>query len=242
MEFSLTFEIQAITGFQIQSGYGHQQFNQVVVRDVDGNLTIPASSLKGRLKYYVELFTDMIENPKVQPLGNLRIGEPENGPESGDKKKMHPMLIDLFGNEQQSGRLYFDAGRLKAELKASKKDSSESTFHFGEARTGTLIHRGLGSVKGKSLRFFEVAPRGMEFKTVIDGQLPSDPDWKRSDALNHLFGGLQLFHQLGADKSRGNGSVKIYNRQFQTKDSTGKVINWGDTDIQENLVQYLNQN
>lgn len=225
MEFVLKFEIQMLTGFQIQSGYGHKQFHQVVVRNPQGQLFLPASSLKGRLRYYSRLFDGIMAQTNKE---DYRDGPFEDS----------SIIKKMFGSEKQSGCLFFDAGRLKPEF-LTNADSPQSRFRYSEARSGTQLLRSLGSVRGKSLRFYEVGPRGLEFSTQVEGTLTANEPWETSHTLNVLLGALKLFNQLGADKSRGNGSVRIFNQSLsvRTAGKPYKIIE--PNEFQTNLIQYI---
>ncbi len=224
-EFSLQFEIHFLTGFQIQSGYGHQHLNQVVVRDVEGELVIPASSLKGRMRYYTELFHSILSPQDT----------------TGDGKNTPSEIINhLFGSSgDKKGSVYFDAGRLKEEFRASADSSTLSgqkrRFRYREERTGTQILRTLGSVRGKHLRFYEATPRGLQFSSEIEGAL------ENPDQLFYLLGAMRLFNQLGADKSRGNGSVSLIPIQlFLTLDGESPQ-QFNESEMRKQLEHYVQQ-
>jgi|GEM_PF-4875180 len=193
IEFELKYEVHLLTGFQVQSGYGHQHLNQVVVRDHNKNLVIPGSSLKGRMRYYFGLLESMLYDKAKAGIK-----------EDPDSKLMQ----SLFGSRLEKGKLFFEAASLKEEFKPDKKQQ-QKRFQYSEERTGIQINRQLGSVNAHALRFYETSPTGLQFESVIEGTLPQEEIIEKSERLNFLLATMKLFQKLGADKSRGNGSVQL---------------------------------
>ncbi len=213
--FELHYEIRLLTGVQIRTGYGHQHLNQVIVRDAKDQLILPGSSLKGRMRYCTTLFDGILS-------GRARLGTPDD--------PTAPLIQEMFGSRQNKGTLLFEVGRLKPEFQSAR-------MRFGEERTGIHIMRSIGSVKGHHLRFYEASPRGLEFESQIEGSLSENQPRNISDELHYLLGAMRLFNKLGADKTRGNGSVQVQPTKLIWVNSNEKE--WSERDLRLSLEDYV---
>ena len=142
LRFTLAFE----TAVLVSSGSGGGRFHRMAVRDGRDRLIVPATTLKGRLRFHAERFAGLI-------------GDPEDA-----------TVTRLFGSEDAPGALFFDDARLIETFREGK-----GTL-YRERRTGIKIDCRTGSVVDKALHFYEAAPRGLVFSARIEGWLPPGPD------------------------------------------------------------------
>jgi len=195
----LKLHIRLHTSFQIRSGYSGAGLNQTMVSDRHGQLFIPASSLKGRIKFYAGQFASIMTG--LSGTGSWNEG----------------WRTRLFGDEKQRGGLFFEHALLEdqwLEADTGGKEISEQNRRRGlawqrERRSGIRVDRMVGSVADKALRFYETSAPRLGFHCTIEGALPMGAEAWTAPDLCLLFGAVRLCRKLGAEKSRGQGQAEI---------------------------------
>ena len=176
-DLNMTLRFHLETGLLISRGYGGGGLHHLTVRNSRGALVLPASSIKGRLRYHANQFAHMLAAHRDRDL---------------DEKP----ITELFGDTFQQGALYFEDAHLHG--------LEDDAGFFREERSGVLISRRTGSQVHKHLRFFEAIPAGLSFETRIEGFIPRDS----KTTLTTLLAAVRLLRQLGANKSRGMGTIR----------------------------------
>jgi len=185
MNLQLNLAIHLDSGLMIASGVSGRAVHKAVTRDGMGRLVVPASSLKGRLRYHLGRLEALL--PRTAPRA-VSVEETLLGSRASDNGVGVP------------GCLYFDDAHTARD--ASGTHPREPV----EVRAGIQLSRRTGSVAKGHLHFFEAASPGLVFYTAIEGDLPGG---RQGDALGLLLGALDRVDKLGGGKSRGLGSVRL---------------------------------
>lgn len=175
-----------------------------IVRNAEGNLLIPASQLKGRLRHECEklargLGWDICQSPSANTMCPQRadLSEAEEDKFHREEYQIndgqyHCLICQIFGNPSLPSRVIFD-----------DLICTEHPENLPEVlRPGVTIHRRRRIAEEKKLYFLETSPvnAGLEFKGEIHF-LPDCPNYAK--AL--ISAGLLHIHALGGSKSTGLG-------------------------------------
>jgi len=194
-----------------------------ILRNAKGQLVIPASQLKGRLRHGCERLARALEWPVCQsPRAEAMCPQwadnahnskaslfrrsdylvpgysrqnPDNPQQNPQDLKYHCLICRIFGNPVLPSRLMVED--LVCDLPQALLPET--------LRPGVTLNRRRGTAEDQKLYFLETSPpgAGLEFK----GQLllsPEAPD----EALPLLLAALHQIHALGGSKSAGLGWVK----------------------------------
>ncbi|WP_218082216.1 RAMP superfamily CRISPR-associated protein [Anthocerotibacter panamensis] len=157
-----------------------------ILRNAQGQLLIPASQLKGRLRHECEKL--------ARGLGWVICGSPVAGSMCPKPRSegTHCFICQIFGNPVLPSRVIFDDLVCTIDL----KDYPEVL------RPGVTINRARRTAEDQKLYFLETSPAntGLEFSAEIH-LLPEAPTY--TQAL--LCAGLKHIHALGGSKSTGLG-------------------------------------
>lgn len=196
-KISLKFESPVRVG----SGHGFAwRFDHTLVRDAQGLPVIPASTIKGRLRYLCKrvALTLNYEPEICQTMDR----EEACKPDPDTNKKNLCIICRIFGSRFREGKLRFsDAHLPPAEgktLRVRRLVRPGPFFPEAEARTQVKLSRVRRVAEPQLLFCGEVAPRGFVFMAQVQGKLSNEE-------LELLTWGLQLFTHLGAQKSQGLG-------------------------------------
>lgn len=183
-----------------------------IVRNAKGQLVIPASQLKGRLRHGCEWLARALEwpvcrSPRAEAMcPQLARNEEKAHFERQDYKvpgyeersgdpQYHCLICQIFGNPVLPSRLMVEdlVCPLPAELLPET------------LRPGVTINRRRGTAEDQKLYFLETSPphAGLNFT----GRLLLSPDVPAA-ALPLLLSALHQIHALGGSKSAGLGWVK----------------------------------
>jgi len=149
--------------------------------DASKNPSIPATSLKGVIRYSTEKFLRTYEEEKAC-----------YAPKPGDMCNCCIVCI------------YFGSPRNKARLKFH--DLKPVSEYLLDTRVGTGVNRRRKVVEEDHLFTLETA-WVKEFRTEIDGLFDLEEDAKEAASL--VYGGLKLAFAIGGVKSRGLGWMKV---------------------------------
>lgn len=225
--FRLDYQLRLKTGLAIQSGSGGGRFHQSLMRDRDG-LLIPASTQKGRLKFYCERIAALLHSEGKTALAEL-----------------DDLIEQLFGsdrNRQESLQrrrylLYFENAYLNKAFTDGEKQQG-APFMPAEARARILINRKTGSIEGQHLAFYQASARDLIFDAHIEGLL-ADEEPGRDPALGLLLTALGMFERLGSNQSRGCGAVVCEPVYFAHKDPHGHEKVQGRQVLQQWREQFV---
>lgn len=175
-----------------------------ILKNGKGELVIPASQLKGRLRHECEKLTRALnlptcESPTAATMCPQRVGLSENFHhrayeinEAAGKTRHHCYICQIFGNPVLPSRVLFH------DLICTAK-----TENIPEVlRPGVTINRRRRTAEEKKLYFLETSPANAKLSFTGDILLlPDAPSFAKALVL----AGLQHIHALGGSKSTGLG-------------------------------------
>ncbi|MFB2974744.1 RAMP superfamily CRISPR-associated protein [Microseira sp. BLCC-F43] len=171
-----------------------------IVRNSEGNLLIPASQIKGRLRHECEKIARGLRwavcySPNPQTMCPQRAGLTENfdRPEyqvPGYEGK-HCLICQIFGNPVLPSRILFD-----------DLICTEDPENLPEVlRPGVTINRRRRVAEEQKLYLLETSPANAQLNFTGHIHLSDTPDY--AGAL--ILAGLRHIHALGGSKSAGLG-------------------------------------
>lgn len=205
-----------------------------IVRNAAGQLLIPASQLKGRLRHECEklargLGWAICQSPNAETMCPQRLGltghfqrdaylvsqDPAETDETESAKHYHCLICQIFGNPALPARVLFDDLVCTEDLTTLPE----------VLRPGVTLNRTRRTAEDKRLYFLETSPANtaLPFAGAIHFQADCPP-WAK--AL--LLAGLRQIHALGGSKSAGLGWL-----QWQIDDN--------DLAIEEGVWEFLAQ-
>ncbi len=202
----LSFTIVVEGPLHIGTGYDWGLIHRTVVRDARGNVYIPGSSLKGKVRNTCE---------NLAKLAGLEVcGAPQPGMMCGGRLVERCIICRIFGtpgdNVSDGRQLFWYDAHLAPEW-------IEATVPYGRpniqtmARTQVQLSRARGMAAEERLYTSEFTIRGLEFKGRIAGWLQATPCSVGTGfyEVSLLLSGLRLVETLGGAKSRGAGRCRI---------------------------------
>jgi len=171
-----------------------------IVRNTQGQLIIPASQLKGRLRHECEKIASALGwqiflSPRADILSptETQVDEPlRNSYKIPGYKGYHCFVSQIFGNPTLPSRIIVD------DLVCStKKDNLPEVL-----RSGVTINRRRRTSEERKLYFLETSPANNQLEFVGDIHLlPSSPKYTKP----LILAALRHIHALGGSKSAGLG-------------------------------------
>jgi CRISPR/Cas system CSM-associated protein Csm3 (group 7 of RAMP superfamily) len=172
-----------------------------IVRNSEGNLLIPASQLKGRLRHECEkiargLNWAICDSPNPETMCPQRAGLTGNFERteykiSGYKDQYHCLICQIFGNPVLPSRVIFD-----------DLICTEDPDNLPEVlRPGVTINRRRRIAEEQKLYFLESSPANAQLRFTGHIHLSGMPVY--TEAL--ILAGLRHIHALGGSKSAGLG-------------------------------------
>ncbi|NES65899.1 MAG: CRISPR-associated protein Csm3 [Okeania sp. SIO2D1] len=210
-----TYEITAIIDTALCVGAGGSSgslADKPIIRNAEGNLLIPGSQIKGRLRHECEkiargLNWAICESPNPQSMcperanleGNFKIDQYKFTDEISNEERYHCLICQLFGNPVLPSRVIFN-----------DLICTEDPENLPEIlRPGVTINRRRGTAEENKLYFLETSPVNAQLKftgeMLIQGNInPNYVDY--AQAL--IWAGLRQINALGGSKSVGLGWLK----------------------------------
>lgn len=198
----------------IGTGYDRGLIQRTIVRDIQGNVYIPGSSLKGKTRNSCE---DLARSCDLVVCGLPRVGE---APELANHKPEQCLVCRVFGcpgGNIADGRAlsWQDAHRAEGWSPVTRLHDTSHPWPIGQTTTRTQVQlsRARGTAAEDRLYTSEFAAHGLEFTGRISGWLNATPCTVSGDAgyheVNLLLAGLRLVEMLGGSRSRGAGRCQI---------------------------------
>lgn len=173
-----------------------------IVRNAEGNLLIPGSQLKGRLRHECEkiargLGWEVCESPNAGKMVIRRDNAPDKFKRSdyevsGYNDTYHCLISQIFGDPVLPSRIIVD-----------DLICTEDPDNLPEViRPGVTINRSRGTAEENKLYFLETSPANVSLK--FEGQiylLPNCPTYAKPLILS----AFKHIHALGGSKSAGLG-------------------------------------
>jgi len=198
-----TYPITAIIDTALCIGAGGSSgslADKPIVRNTEGNLLIPASQLKGRLRHECEkiargLKWDICYSPNPQSMCPQRAGLGGNFERVeyhvSNYKSHHCLICQIFGNPVLPSRSIFD------DLVCEQDAETLSEI----IRPGVTINRRRRTAEENRLYFLETSPANTKLRFTGNIYLSHVPDY----ASPLILAGLRHINALGGSKSAGLG-------------------------------------
>lgn len=201
----------------IGAGHGRGLIDNAVVRDHDGQVYIPGSSFKGKVREACELLA------KSQDLDVCQAPNPRymcGSPEAPVPAQQQPCIVcRIFGapggsSEEWLG-LYWDNAYLDPAIQQAvgkRNKAGKGQLALSYSRTQAGMSRARGTAHEGLLFTSEFAAEQLTFQTRLTGCLPltlvaDQPERYYETIL--LVAGLKLVETLGGSGSRGAGRCRI---------------------------------
>lgn len=252
--YTLTFK----TPFHCGTGLRVGLIDRTVVRDHDGYLYIPGSTMKGVLREQCERLAcffavdaddkkslQSLTNPHDSRMALLGRGHPL------------PMVTRIFGSQSVAGQLFFDDARQTEQQKRpyergrrgeSKEEAAQRKRAYQglqtDIATQVRIDRPSRTAVGGALYTSEFGMRGQTFAGTISGWLECLPmtDLKEQPtySLLLLLLSLQMLERIGSNKSSGKGQCEctITELRYGKTQPTDEEVWHSWFDKLENLSYY----
>ncbi|MGD1713109.1 RAMP superfamily CRISPR-associated protein [Dapis sp. BLCC M172] len=207
-----TYSITAIIDTALCVGAGGSSgslADKPIVRNAEGNLLIPASQIKGRLRHECEkiargLNWAVCESPNPETMCPQRVGLTENfwideykfSDKINGKDIYHCLICQIFGNPSLPSRIIFND--LICE---------ENPEYLPEIlRPGVTINRRRGVAEENKLYFLETSPVNAHLKFTGEILIQPNINPKYVDYAKALiWAGFKQINALGGSKSVGLG-------------------------------------
>ncbi len=221
----LTYTLSFDTPFHFGTGVREGLIDRTIVRDGQGYLYVPGSTLKGVLRERCEQlarFYDQagVASPHDERAALLRLNQ-----------RQHGLLTRIFGSQSQPGRLFFDDAHQSSEDRKqysrphtrehdnSQPDEKKSDHLYKSLQvmvsTQVRLDRLTRTAADKALYTSEFGANALTFRGTIQGWLACSAIPKLAQertpptySLLLLLAGLRLVDRLGGNKSTGKGRCR----------------------------------
>lgn len=230
----LDYELKFTAPFHCGTGLRVGLIDRTIVRDHDGYLYVPGSTIKGCLREQCEwlarLYEELDENMRE------RIASPHD-PQRALWAMGQPvtMVTRIFGSPHHPGHLFFEDARQtdvdkwqydSEERKGKGKYKSLQTSQYTQVRIDRLTRM---AVPG-ALYTSEFGIKDFTFTGRITGWLSCMPietvEGKPTYSLLLLIAGLLMLDRLGGNKSTGKGKCSIEIKQLKIQDKECQKETW----------------
>lgn len=197
--------IEVVTGLHIGTGNTEMHIggtdNPVIKNPLTGEPYIPGSSLKGKMRSLLQLYTGNEKDANVAKLFGIASDDKDNRPESVGLARLS--FWDCFFTDSWRRK-------LKEEQISATEIKMENTI---DRKTGTA----------KNPRNTERVLSGTEFGFNLSVKFFGDDD--REKLLDIVLGTIKLLEQdsLGGSGSRGYGKIKFKNLKIGNDDIQSRL-------------------
>jgi CRISPR/Cas system CSM-associated protein Csm3 (group 7 of RAMP superfamily) len=171
-------------------------------RNARGEVYVPASTIKGRLRNACEDVARLYCSADEQ-LQRCRPPSPQNM-----CRGSAPCIVcRIFGSAYVGERLFFDDAVLRDDLREVYDPAIQS-----EPRTRVKLDRRRGAAAKGHLFSTEYAEPQLAFRTEVSGRLPLTPLAEEKGLAYELIllaAGVRMVKELGGDKSAGFGACQM---------------------------------
>jgi len=202
--FSVQFHIltKLASSWHIGTGMGQGLVDRTTQRDPTGNVFIPGSTIKGRLRNACEQLARLYWSQD----NKLRTCTPPL-PQKMCRGTDACIVCRIFGSAYLGERVYVANGALVSTLRGFYPAAGQA-----QARTRVKLNNRLGIAQHGHLYTTEYAESGLVFRSEIAGTIsltPFEGDRTKAYELILLAGGLRLVKDLGGNKSAGFGACEM---------------------------------
>jgi CRISPR-associated protein Csx10 len=207
-ELPLTISVEA--PLHIGTGYDRGLIQRTVMRDAQGNVYIPGSSLKGKARNACE---DLARCCGLPVCGLPRVAEAPNGGHHPELCLVCRVFGTPGGNDPTGRGLSWHDARLTTQWQTATTTQDRSkAWPMGQTtvRTQVQLSRARGMAAEDRLYTSEFTAHGLEFVGQVSGWLKAFHSIEKGYyELNLLLAGLRLVETLGGARSRGAGRCRI---------------------------------
>ena len=238
-QLRLDYTLEMLDEFHIGSGAGIAGLvDRAVLRLSNGELVVPGSTIKGRVRYRTEQLAHLLG-------ATVCGGRADHGlcrPESPSTAAVDLCLIcRLFGSEWWPGTLFCSDARLIDPLRDTVyeqrdlDDSSELDFQTVN-RTRTRMNRRFRRVEEGALFTSQHGVAGLSFTGKIEGAVPCAQIEDLPVALEPiaLVAALRLVDCVGANKTIGLGRTQVKVTNLTVREQC-----YGETELDRQISEYL---
>jgi CRISPR/Cas system CMR subunit Cmr4 (Cas7 group RAMP superfamily) len=234
----LTYQLTFTMPFHFGTGLRVGLIDRTIVRDHDGYLYVPGSTIKGVLREYCEQLSHLYE--ELDPAMDDAIASPHDDKKalwSLGRHNQPTMVTRIFGSHSSPGRLFFDDARQTDKDKGfydspTRGGNRSSTYKSlqTDIATQVRIDRLSRTAARGALYTSEFGLKDLTFIGSITGwlectaieTLPDGPTY----SLLLLLAGLHLIERIGGNKSTGKGQCCCEITAFQCGDKTYEKAQW----------------
>jgi len=201
---SIGFQIEIIlnTAWHVGTGLSRGLVDRTTQRNGQGDVHIPASTVKGRLRNACEHVARLYgkEGNRLLPCQPPR-------PDKMCRGSNACIVCSVFGSAYLGDRLYFEDAILNSESRKVYGPGIQS-----QPRTRVKLDRRLGTAERGHLFTSEYAERSLVFSAEVSGRVDLtsiDGETSHAYELVLLAAGVGLVKELGGDKSSGFGACDV---------------------------------
>lgn len=234
--YTLTFQ----SGFHCGTGLRQGMLHRGVVRDADGFLYVPGSTMKGTLRDHATQIARFLGlDGRVPHIASSTQAVNRGDPGAlAEFATTNTSVFRIFGSRYRPGTLCFDDALLCQEQREffcpSTKQAKQTERFLAqqvEVRTRVSMSRITGTAHRHMLFSSEYGAPGMQFEGSISGWLEGLPvvsDASVSYSLLLLLAALASLTHIGSGKSAGLGKVScsLTSLKINSQEMIDKVIHW----------------
>lgn len=210
----IKYQVKFDSPFHAGNGLSEGLLDRTVIKDKDGYLYIPGSTIKGILRENCEYLAKLF-------ISEVGITDPHDEQMAVDSLFKGPNIIEtLFGSRFKESSLFFDPATLPWDAKEffdndRRNGSSENNYLFmqTEKRTQTAISRRTGAAKENALYTSEAGISTLKLNGKIHGHIGGIRN-EMSElpgpyALFLLVAGIAACERIGGNRSTGLGKCSL---------------------------------
>lgn len=206
----IAYELKFVTPFHFGTGIRSSLIDRTVVRDGDGYIYVPGSTIKGVLRERCEQLARLyirgkhsISSPHDESAALAELGRQSPG-----------LITRIFGSQIVPGRLYFDDANLDEQEKRhydhpNQRIQSKYREMQVDLYTQVRLDRLTRTAVPGALYTSEFGINESVFKGNVQGWLTCTAIDTHEQAPTYslllLLAGLRMFDRLGGNKSTGKG-------------------------------------
>jgi CRISPR/Cas system CMR subunit Cmr4 (Cas7 group RAMP superfamily) len=230
----ISYEITFATPFHCGTGLRVGLIDRTIVRDQNGYLYVPGSTIKGVVREHCELLArlyednldearDLIASPHDEKVALWAITHPPT------------MITRIFGAQHSPGLLFFDDAHQREEDKEqydSREEDGKGKYKSlqTDLYTQVRLDRITRTATQGALYTSEFGVKDIAFKGSISGwlnclEIEDLPNDGPTYSLLLLIAGLRMVERLGGNKSTGKGKCSCEVREVKIN---GSDQNWPD--------------
>jgi len=228
--YDLTFQTPFHCGTGLRSGL----IDRTIVRDAEGYLYVPGSTIKGALRMHCEWLAQLYAGADEDM--RERINSPHEMKKAlWSMGNRFTMITRIFGSQQHPGLLFFDDAR-QSEQEKQQYDGKERDDKGRYQRlqtdlyTQVRLHRPTRTSVDGALYTSEFGIKDFTFKGGITGWLKCTPvevlDNEPSYSLLLLLAGLHMLDRLGSNRSTGKGRCSCNITELHFNGNTYTKTQW----------------